>query len=404
MGFFAKKRTVQSPLVCLFCPEVNPLWFSKENADAIPICTACHLQLAPASFKEVVISGVCSDSIDVDRATALAAAMSAMTILWASINSKDKSVVANSPVSWDVWNPETYDQWPVISQQVFLETFGDGACLESETLGNLAEQIPFLASMSSNFLWRVHESPDETSVTLWPKESLAVVSRDNFSAIKTYLASVRPSINVLEIWKLIDRLLELIEQNPGTLSANKLFGFDVVVHSFSGLALHAADEIRTQEDFSSNELMQLRPGSSLDPFGRDVAKRLYTKSDPHSDFEMLGPFDLLVKIMDAGKYPLGPQSSQEGLRLVHEFSFKVLVAAENISVAARFVRENFFDKFGFVVQRNSQNWLVDKKHGVDYFGYISDDVRESQLYSKVVEVRPSSPDDWKGTAWQLRCS
>jgi hypothetical protein len=403
MGIFFKKRTVASSLVCLFCPEVNPSWFTKENLDAIPVCTSCHLHLVPDSFKQVLISGSCPEDLQVDKAAGLAAAMSAMTMLWASVNSIGVPIVAKSPVSWDVWNPETFDEWPMLSQSCFLSTFEEGAFLESPQLGNFSDQMPFVASMSSNLLWRISEDPDETVVTLWPKESLALVSAGNLQAIKGYLEIVRPSIPVLEIWQLIDRLFGLIEKNPHLMSAKRLFGFNVVLQTFTELPLREAKDLSEHEDFASRNQMTIKPGSKIDPFGNDLAKRLYTKSDARLDFELFGPFGLTASVEDSDIYDHHSYGYQN-VKVIHAFSFKVLASGVSEDQAQTLVEEKLLEKFGFVVKRNGQNWLVDKKRGVDFFENHSEDVHESQLYSKVIEVRPSSPSDWIGTAWQLRCS
>jgi hypothetical protein len=404
MGLFSRKRTISAPLVCLYCPEVNPLWFTKENADSVPFCTACNLQLVPDSFKQVLVTGKCPDSLELDAATGLAATMSAMTILWASLNSTQVEVFAQTPVSWDVWNVETFDEWPIVSQAQFMATLGDGTFLKSEHLGNLADQMPFLATMSSNFLWRVHEDPNETMVILWPKEALSLVNSINFEAIKCYLALVKPPISDLAIWQQIDLLIELNEKNSLLPAGKKLFGFDVVVHSFTGLALNAADGFREHEDFSSKSHLEIRLGSEIDPYGKDVAKRFYVKSDSKLDFELLGPFGLSVRVEDSGTYKLYEMMVDDQLKLIHSFAFKVLASGVSEERAQALVREKLLEKFGFVIKRNGQNWLVDKKRGVDYFEDHSEDVYESPLYSKVIEVRPSSPSDWSGTAWRLRCS
>jgi hypothetical protein len=404
MGFFSKKRTVSSPLVCLFCPQVDPLWFSKENADRIPFCTSCHLQLVPDSFKQVLVSGECPNSLQLDNATALAGTMSAMTILWASLNSTQDLILAKSPVSWDVWDPETLDEWPVISQARFLGTFGDCASLASDLLGNLANQRPFLALMPANFMWRVEESPNKTIVRLWPKESLSLVNGDNFDAIKSYLELARPLISGLEIWQLIDQLIALSEDSKFLLSSRKLFGFDVVLHSFTGLTLHDADGFRSHEDFSSKEQLALKPGGEIDPFGKDVAKRLYPKSEARFDFELLGPFALKVKVVDSGTYKHFGVLHEDRLKLIHSFTFKVLASGDNENHAKERVWEKIFEKYGFVVRREGQNWIIDKMRGVDYFEHCSDDVHESRLFSKIVEVRTSSPEAWRSTAWRFRSS
>jgi hypothetical protein len=357
----------------------------------------------PDSFKEVLISGSCPVDLEVDIAAGLAAAMSAMTMLWASVNSTEVPIVAKSPVSWDVWNPETFDEWPMLSQSSFLSTFEDGAFLESPQLGNFADQMPFVVSMSSNFLWRVNENPDETIVSLWPKESLALVSAGNLQAIKSYLEIVRPSIPVLEIWQLIDRLFGLIEKNPHLKSARRLFGFNVVLHTFTELPFREAESLSEHEDFASRKQVDIKPGSKIDPFGNDLAKRLYTKSDARLDFELFGPFGLNVSVEDSDIYNHHSYGFQT-VKVIHAFSFKVLVSSESETQAQALVREKLLEKFGFVVKRNGQNWLVDKKRGVDYFENHSEDVHESQLYSKVVEVQPTNSRDWSGTAWQLRCS
>lgn len=403
MGIFSKKRTVNSPLVCLFCPEVNPLWFTKENADSVPVCTSCHLHLVPPSFKEVLIAGSCPEGLEVDRAAGLAAAMSAMTMLWASVNKSEAPIVAKSPVSWDAWNSETFDEWPMLSQSSFLNTFEEGAFLESPQLGNFADQMPFVVSMSSNFMWRVDENPDETVVTLWPKESLALVSAANLQAIKSYLEIVRPLIPVLEIWQLIDRLFGLIEKSPHLISARRLFGFNVLLHTFTELPLREAEDLRDHEDFASRKQVTIKPGSKIDPFGSDLAKRLYTKYDARLDFELLGPFGLTVSVEDSDIYDHHYYSHQN-LKVIHAFSFKVLASGVSEEQAQALVSEKLLEKFGFVIRRIGQNWLVDKERGVDYFENHSEDVHESQLYSKVVEVQPSDQRDWSGTAWQLRCS
>jgi hypothetical protein len=402
MAIFSKKRTVSSSLVCLFCVDLNPAWFTKQNADRVPSCTSCHLHLVPSSFKEVLISGICPEVIEVDTATGLAAAMSAMTMLWASVNSSTDPVVAKSPVSWDVWNPEIYPDWPFISQGEFLHTFGDGALLSSQHLGNLASQMPFLALMSSNLLWRVHDNPTETVVSLWPKTHLAMVSAGNIEAIKKYLELVRSSSS-LAIWQLIDRLLELIEMNPQLLPARKLFGFDITLHNFTELPLRDVQEFRQHEDFSSSQQLQTMPGSRTDPFGKDVAKRLYSKSETRHEFEILGPFGLTVKVEVSETYEKHPRDQQR-IKLIRSFSFKVLASGDSEKQAEEQVRDQLFDNFGFVIKRNGQNWIVDKKRGVDYFEGHSEDLHESQLYSKVVDVQACTPEDWSGTAWRLRCS
>ncbi len=403
MGIFSKKRTVNSPLVCLFCPEVNPNWFTKENADAVPVCTSCHLHLVPASFKEVLVTGSCPEGLEVDRAAGLAAAMSAMTMLWASVNSAEEPIVAKSPVSWDVWNPETYDEWPLLSSAPLLTTFEEGAFLEAPHLGNFADQMPFVGSLSLNFLWRVSENSDETVVSLWPKECLAVVTAINLQAIKSYLAIVRPLIPVLEIWQLIDRLFGLIEKSPHLMSKRRLFGFYVVLHTLTQLPLNDAENLREHEDFASRKPVVVEPGSKIDPFGKDVAKRLYAKSEAQLDFELFGPFGLTVSVEESEVYK-HHYYDFENFKVIHAFSFRVLASSDTESHARALVQDKLLEKFGFVVKRNGQNWLVDKKRGVDYFDNGSAEIYESPLYSKVVEVRPSSPEDWSGTAWQLRCS
>ena len=401
MRLFKKKRTVTGTLVCLYCPEVNSLWFTAENGDRFPVCTACNIHLVPSSFKQLFVSNEVPTDLELDQASALVASMSAMSILWAYLRSQDRKFVGSSPVNWSVWDPEVYDSWPFITQAKFLDTFRDVSSLSASEIGHLSDYSMNLAASSSNFLWQVIKSQGKTSVELWPKESLDVLTKENYLPLREYLEVARTLIETQPLWSLIDRLLELIEGYP-LPEKRGLVGVRVTVHSFMGLTIHEASIGKGEVELSSKQLFETRPGSQVDPFGPDSPKRFYTKNE--SSLEILGPFDLSLKIVDSGRYKRHTYSEEEKLKLIHSYDFKLLVRADDPEEALSIIKQRLFEKFGFVVKRNGQNWLIDKNLGVDLFENTAESVHESRLFSKVIDVQLTNSEEWAGSAWQSRCA
>jgi hypothetical protein len=116
---------------------------------------------------------------------------------------------------------------------------------------------------------------------------------------------------------------------------------------------------------------------------------------------MLGPFDLRVKVVRSNL-------DDEVLTLVHSYSFTLLVSASDSDAAVARVKKQFFEKFGLTIMgRENQNWLVNKKQGVDWDQFdraTKGAPRESWLFSKIVEVKISDKQDWNETAWKSRLS
>jgi len=399
MRIFQQKRTLTSPLVCLFHSQVDPAWFTKENLDSLPVCTDCNLHLIPESMKDVLVTGVAPHSLNLDPATSLAAAWAALTMLWAHLNSVGTPILVTAKVSWDVWNPEKYAEWPLIPQGSFTSTFREGKLLFSEKLGDLTEQFPNLASVHSNLVWRVETESKDKTVTLWPKEALATLSSENYKAFLDYLAIAKESIADQPIWVPIDKLIELVSKNPPSANSKSLFGTEVVLHTIRSLKLSESSNLKGGDEFKSKKILELEPDSIIAPYGPDSPKRIFPRLSTES--EMLGPFDLRVKVVRSNL-------DDEVLTLVHSYSFKLLVRASDSDAAVARVKQQFFEKFGLTIMgRENQNWLVNKKQGVDwdqFYEVTKGAPRESWLFSKIVEVKISDRQDWNETAWKSRLS
>lgn len=396
--FFRKAKKAFAPelsLVCPFCTEVDPSWFTEENKETIPICTSCNLNLMPKDLKSLLATGHLPENLDLEPRTALNSSFSILTILWAYLNKIGEPVIAESPVSWDVWNPEDYDAWPVISSGAFLQTFEDPTQLGCEALGSLSEQVPYLSHVCSNLLWRVNNGAEETKVSLWPKDDMAMLSPRNYQALLDYVEQIREPISYVPAWELIDRLLELVAKNPPTPGAKPLFGAEVSLHTMRNLRIYDATYFKESDFYKSQALLSVDAGTELKPFGPDNAKRLYPKSS--SDVAASGPFDLNVRVVSSA-------ITETKLTLVHAYSFKVLVEAESAEQADAIIRNGFFDRFGLtIMERSGQNFLLDKTRGVDWdLGSSSNE--ESYLFSKLVDLRMTPAAEWEGTAWQSRCS
>lgn len=392
MGLFHPKRTISSPLVCLFHAQVDPAWFTKENADRIPTCPDCNLHLIPKSMKDVLVTGVTPHSLNLDPASSLTAAFASVTMLWAHLNSVDTSVLVTAEVAWDVWNPEEYAEWPLMQQSSFINTFQEGKFLESKKLGSLTEQFSCFASISSNLMWRLEKDSKGKTVSLWPKEALATLSSENYQAFLDYLAIARESIADQPVWIIIDRLIKLVSKSPPGDHSKSLFGTEVVLHTMRSLKLSESSNLRGGDEFKSKKILELEPASNIAPYGENSPKRIFQILS--SESEMLGPFELRVKVVRSSL-------ADEVLTLVHSYSFKLLVSAPDSDAAVARVKHQFFEKFGLTIMgRENQNWLVDKKHGVDWNQFEAR--RESWLFSKIVEVEISDKRDWSETAWGLR--
>jgi len=399
MGVFQRKRTLTSPLVCPFHSQVDPAWFTKDNADSLPVCTECNLHLVPESMKDALVTGVAPHSLNLDPATSLAAAWAALTMLWAHLNSVGTPILVTAKVSWGVWNPEEYAEWPLIPQGSFTGTFREGKFLISEKLGDLTEQFPNLASVHSNLVWRVETESKDKTVTLWPKEALATLSSENYQAFLDYLAIARESIADQPIWVPIDKMIELVSKNPPSTNSKSLFGTEVVLHTIRSLKLSESSNLKGGDEFKSKKILELEPESIIAPYGPDSPKRIFPRLS--TEAEMLGPFGLRVKVVRSNL-------DDEVLTLVHSYSFKLLVSAPDSVAAVARVKQQFFEKFGLTIMgRENQNWLVNKKQGVDWDQF--DEVTigapgESWLFSKIVEVKISDRQDWNETAWKSRLS
>ena len=401
MGIFRKKRTLDSSLVCLFCSDVDPSWFTNENLDGIPVCTSCNLHLVPTSLKDVLVSGEVPPSLALDPATAISAAFSGVTMLWSTLNRIRKPIMAKCLIKWDAWSADAYPEWPAITQESFLATVGDGSLLDAGELGRMAEQLPYLASICSNFVWEVEQAGKQSTVNLWPKEVMATVGSENIAALIEYLEIARIPISNQPVWILFDRLIVLFEEvllelseNSSTESPSYLFGADVVLHTMKTLPLVEARDLKDDGEFTSSRMLELKSRASIEPFGPDSPKRLISKSS--TGVELLGPFELKVEVVESSL-------SLEKLTLVHSYSFKVLVSATDSDNAAVQIKQKFFDKFGFTtMQRSGQNWLVNKAQGVNWDGLEWQPRQESSLYSKIVDVKISASDHWLKTAWASR--
>lgn len=391
MGINKKKSFTNSSLVCPFCNHVDPGWFTEENIDAIPTCTACNLHLMPADLKALLATGRLPENLGIEPENALKSALSIFTILWAYLNTLPGHATAESSVSWDVWNPEDYQDWPVITPDAFFSTFQDSTELGCEGLGNLSEYFPELILVCSNLIWSVKEGVEETEVSLWPKDSMAMLSAGNYQALLDYIEQIREPIFYVPVWVLIDRLLELVLKNPPTLGAKKLFGAEVSLHTMSSPSIHDISYFKESEYYTSKELLQIDSGTELKPFGPDSPKRIYQK--PFSGVAIAGPFDTKVKVVSSS-------IGETKLTLVHEYDFKLLVEAESANQAEAIVRKRFFDTFGFTsMERLGQNFLLDKTRGVDW-ELDSNTTKESTLFSKLVDLRITPSTEWDGTAWQ----
>jgi hypothetical protein len=173
-----------------------------------------------------------------------------------------------------------------------------------------------------------------------------------------------------------------------------LFGADVVLHTMRSLRLQESRELMGGAEFKSTDILELQPESNIDPYGPESPKRIFQLFS--AEAEMLGPFDLSVGVVsaniDAGK-----------LTLVHSYKFKMLVGATDAESAITQIKQNFFDNYGLtLMRRENQNWLVNKKQGVDWEQFGSKSVRESSLFSKIVDVKLSDDHDWKETTWGSR--
>ena len=399
MGIFQRKQTVSSSLVCQFHSKVDPDWFTKENADRIPVCTECNLHLIPISMKDVLVTGLAPHSLNLDPLSSLTAAFAAVTMLWAHLNSTGAPILATAKVAWKVWNSEDYQAWPKIEQSAFLKTFREGKFLSSPELGSLTDQMACLASVSSNLVWRAETGSKEKTVTLWPKDSLATLSSENYQAFLEYLRIAREPISNQPVWLLIDRLLELVSKNPPSPSSKSLFGAEVVLHTIRSLKLSESVNLKGGDEFKSTRILELEPESIIAPYGPDSPKRIFPRLSTES--EILGPFDLRVKVVRSNV-------DDEVLTLVHSYSFKLLVSASDSDAAVTRVKQQFFEKFGLTIMgRENQNWLVNKKQGVDWDQFYEATIgapRESWLFSKIVEVKISDRQDWNETAWKWRLS
>lgn len=394
MGLFHPKRTISSPLVCLFHVQVDPAWFTKENADRIPTCPDCNLHLIPKSMKDVLVTGVTPHSLNLDPASSLTAAFASVTMLWAYLNSVGTPVLVTAEVAWDVWNPDEYVEWPLMQQSGFISTFQEGKFLKSKELGSLTEQFSCLASICSNLMWRLETGSKNKTVTLWPKAALATLSSDNHQAFLDYLAIARESIADQPVWIIIDRLIKLVSKSPPGDHSESLFGTEVVLHTMRSLKLSESSNLKGGDEFKSKKILALEPESIIAPYGPDSPKRIFPRLSTES--EMLGPFDLRVKVVRS-------DLDDEILTLVHSYSFKLLVSASDSDAAVARVKQQFFEKFGLTIMgRENQNWLVNKKQGVDWDQFEAQ--RESWLFSKIVDVKLSGSDDWKETVWGSRCS
>lgn len=390
-----KKSTEQLPLVCPYCVEVDSSWFTEENQKSTPICTSCHLNLMPRDLKAILATGRLPGALDLEPQVALRSSFSILTILWAYLNTVRVPVTAESPVSWEAWNPEDYEDWPVISGVAFSNTFEDPSQLGCEALGNLAEHFPALWHVRSNLVWRVNEGEEATTVSLWPKDEMAMLSPINYQALLDYVERIREPISYVSIWDLIDRLLELVVKNPPTHGTTQLFGVEVSMHTMRSLSIFDAAYFRESDYYKSQALLKVEAGTELSPFGPDNAKRLYPK--PGIGVAVSGPFDINVQVVSSS-------STDTKLTLVHAYSFKLLLEAESTEQAAATIRNKFFDKYGLtIMERDGQNFLLDKARGVDW-DLDSSTNKESALFSKLVDLRITTSDEWEGTAWQSRCS
>ena len=394
--FKKKKRVIKSPLVCLFCSDVDPNWFTEENIDAVPSCTACNLHLVPADLKSLLTTGSVPENLRIDKATALTAVMSVLPMLWAYLEAVRGPLSVKSRVSWDVWNPEAYANWPEISQSSFTSTFGDAAHLGCEDLGSLTSHFPYLVMISSNLMWRVDDQGSEgVEVYLWPKDAMGILNPANFEALVAYLEQVRPSIAEQPLWFLIDRMLEMVGESPVATRIEKLVGVEVQLHTFGSFSVFERAYFKDADDYQSKELLVTKPGTVLATYGPDVPKRLFQNYIPN--IRMSGPFDLKVEVVHSSE-------SDQKLTLVHGYSFKLLVSAETPEQAESIVRTRFFEKSGFtLMSRAGQHFLLDEQRGVDWDREEDAPVRESSLYSKLVQVKATTPDKCEGTAWQSLC-
>lgn len=395
--FFRKAKKTFEPelsLVCPFCAEVDSSWFTEENKETIPICTACNLNLLPQDLKALLATGHLPENLDLEPRTALNSSFSILTILWAYLNTVREPVIAESPVSWDVWNPEDYAQWPVITSGAFRKTLEDPAQLGCEALGGLSEHFRYLSLICSNLLWRVDEGVEETKVSLWPKDDMAMLSPNNYQALLEYVEQIREPISYVPAWELIDRLLELVAKNPPTSGVKQLFGAEVSLHSMRNLSIYDAAYFKKSDLYKSQALLSVEAGTELMPSGPDSPKRLYQK--PAGQVSISGPFDLKVQVVSS-------KVTETKLTLVHAYSFKLLVEAESAEQADAIIRNKFFDKFGLtIMERTGQNFLIDKTRGVDW-DLGSSTNKESPLFSKLEDLRITPAAEWEGTAWQSRC-
>lgn len=393
MGLLKKKRTLSAELACLFHAEADPAWFTKENADGIPTCTTCHLHLVPESFKEMLVSGLLPEDLQIEPAAAISAACAGIAIVWSHLNATRPAILARQVAQGDVWSSVSYQNWPVMTATELAATFGDALLLEASELGSLTEYYPYFNLTHSNFLWNLEESEDEVKIRLWPKEAFSVLSVKNIKAFRGYLELCRALLPKQPIWSLLDGLLENLVQAQADFESHPLFGVEISVETLMSQDIQGDWELEDNELCGSQELLNLEVGASINPLGPDSPKRLYPKLSPGA--EMIGPFDLSVSISQA--------SSDSNLILVHTYTFKLLVSAPDSEAALVRVRRNFFRKFGFTkMQRENQNWRVGDEEGIDWDLY--DRLEDSWLNSRMISITPSDAKDWSGTAWQSRCS
>ena len=390
-----KPRTIDAPMECIFHRESKSEWFTKENRDRIPCCTDCGLQLVPANFKRVLVSGVFEGDADSDPGSCLSAACAGTVMLWAYLNSITKSLPLESIPTKHAFGSTEYGHWPNLDQEEFIENIAEGTPLGNSILGDVSGARPYLALVSNLLNWTVVDSGRDHVVKIWPSPLASAIHDGNFSAAIRYLEESQRTIPNQQIWDLFRKIVSLINKAQENSSKHKLFGFRVTTESLGQPKVKKARDFLDAAEHQNQDLFDLESPDPLGPLDANNPRRVVPRLSIGN--KIFGAFEPTYRTKCSSR-----EVSSKSLEVIHETSFSVVVRALNQDQARQIIRSSLFEAFGFTLMaRTGHKWRLNGLYGVDWDIYPRS--AEPWYQSKITSIEPIASAEWEGTPWQSQC-
>lgn len=281
MGIFnfrkQKKDSEDYSLSCIFSPQHS--YSSREKAielgtENIKCCPHCNFPLFSSRVIEVLVKGTDLEGNPGQEETANILFL-LFLIFWSQ--SKNSFEIAGESRE-TVWNSHAWVTAEGESREVpIAETLDALESLGSSHFGQLSYLRPWLIIMGTQCLnWDVHKS----GVYISPKKTFRLLTSNNLEPIVRLKNQIQAQYSNLEIWPIMDYLLEGIDKNLVQGATYLPFEADLefIYKIETDGVLSTDDDDPEAFDFSRIPV--------------DILERLITQGLPFPKDNILGPFNL----------------------------------------------------------------------------------------------------------------